>query len=620
MHQLGFELLVGLLFALALAIALVALPCAIVITLALNRLFRSRVGRSMRATGGAAVYPERHQPSSHGPPGELEIQPTATTPERAKAVRAVPLLAEVRRQARRLAALYATAASVYPLLLAAAFIVTSDFSPTHNEILKFVLLYSWSVLLFGTPVALAPTVVLKRQPRFLILAVVGLVIAMWAWGRSIGADPVGLWLMIAGVPTGAVLLLNTRHLRAIGPTVFAATLLVLYGFGAGAAYGALYVLDAIGPLQFVREDLAPLPLLDASTTYLTWLSNLPRDQMWAEISTLLSNPRGVMDVASPDRLTAKLQLQFFGIWLTATAVGAATAWAFVRWLARRYQARRASDQMLTIDVLLLIFTVPVFLVYSATPDWIIVSGALAGFLGYKLFARWSLRHRRGAALLVTARTLLLLRVFGFERRTQRLLEDLGQRWRYLGPIRLIGGTDLAYTTIEPHEFFEFLNGRLSRAFVKGRDDLESRLSENTAAPDPDGLFRIEDFYCHEATWRMTVSRLARDADAVLMDLRGFTPANRGCIFEIEQLIGSVFLHRIVLLVDSSTDLPFLEQTLQGAWRGMPGDSPNAVAGTHRLHVLQTSANHSRTLDSLLGLLCESFGERTGPRGYAPTAS
>jgi hypothetical protein len=189
-----------------------------------------------------------------------------------------------------------------------------------------------------------------------------------------------------------------------------------------------------------------------------------------------------------------------------------------------------------------------------------------------------------------------------------LLEDLGQHWRYLGPIRLIGGTDLADVPIEPHEFFEFLNGGLSRAFVTGREDLESRLAERTAAPDPDGLFRVEDFFCHEATWLRTVARLARKADAVLMDLRGFTPTNRGYIFEITQLIASVSLHRIMLLVDGSTDMPFLEQTLQGAWRVMPGNSPNAVAGKHRPHVLQAWVNHGRTLDSLLGLLCESFGE------------
>ena len=119
---------------------------------------------------------------------------------------------------------------------------------------------------------------------------------------------------------------------------------------------------------------------------------------------------------------------------------------------------------------------------------------------------------------------------------------------------------------------------------------------------------------------MTVSRLAREADAVLMDLRGFTPANRGCIFEIEQLIASVSLHRIVLLVDGSTDVPFPEQTLQGAWHAMPGDSPNAVAGRHRLQGLQASTNRGRTLDVLLGLLCESFGDRAEPRGSTLTVS
>src|SRR4029077_1819779 len=117
-----------------------------------------------------------------------------------------------------------------------------------------------------------------------------------------------------------------------------------------------------------------------------------------------------------------------------------------------------------------------------------------------------------------------------------LLEDLGQRWRYLGPIRLISGPDLAHATIEPDEFYDFLSGRLSRAFIKDKADLESRLCLDTNIADLDGLFRIQDIFCHDDTWKMTVSRLAGDADAVFMDLRGFTPSNRGCIFEIQQLI------------------------------------------------------------------------------------
>jgi hypothetical protein len=104
---------------------------------------------------------------------------------------------------------------------------------------------------------------------------------------------------------------------------------------------------------------------------------------------------------------------------------------------------------------------------------------------------------------------------------------------------------------------------------------------------------------------MTVGRLAQDAAAVLMDLRGFSPANQGCIFEIEELLATVPLQRIVLLVDRMSDLPFLEQTLQDAWRALPGESPNAAPGTHRLRILHATGRPRRTLATLLGLLCES---------------
>jgi hypothetical protein len=76
------------------------------------------------------------------------------------------------------------------------------------------------------------------------------------------------------------------------------------------------------------------------------------------------------------------------------------------------------------------------------------------------------------------------------------------------------------------------------------------------------------------------------------------------------------LHRIVLLADSSTDIPFLEQTLRRAWSTLPHDSPNAGAGRHSLCILQASPS-GRTLDVLLGLLCETFDR--APRAAAPRA-
>lgn len=610
-HQFA-ELGVALLF----WIVLIVLPLTIVIALALVRLFRARVKRSMRATVGASVNPETYQPAPSGPRGELKIAVIGVTRERNHGARPTPLLAQLWRHARQLALIYAGAVCVQPLMLGAVLVVAVGFAPTHNVIMKFALLYIGFFLVNATPMVLASTMIFKRQLRFLILAVLALISVLWAFDKAIGGDLVGIWLLIAGVPTGAVLLLNTRRLRAVGPIVFAATLFSGYCTVAGAVYAIVPAWNAIGPMRFVREDLAQLPFHEGMQRYLNEILSLPRPEMRAEIRAFVSNPMSIIRPAHPQAITTKIKLEVFGIPLVTTALGAIASFAFVRWLAVHYQTRRASDQMLTVDALMTIFTLSSLLTLVAAFGWLAGACALATFTGYLLFAHYWLQRHQLFAPLAEPRTLLLLRVFGFDRRTQRLLEDLGQHWRYLGPIRLIGGVDLAYSTIEPYEFFEFLNRRLTRTFIKSRDDLESRLSENVPSPDPDGLFRIEDFYCYDDTWRMTVSSVAREADAALMDLRGFSPTNRGCIFEIGQLLASVSVQRILLLIDRSTELSFLEQTLQDAWLAMPSDSPNFVAGEHRLRVLLASSSHRRTLDTLLNLLCESptVPTKTGSTG------
>ena len=609
MRQFGFDLWVELGLVLIAYMALLALPFAILVTLALIRWYRYRVARSMRATAGAAPPPDRSLPQDAAP-GELRIERVAASSATANAARAMPLVATARHRLRRRALSYALAATSFPLVLAAAFIVSLDLAVERNLLLTYTLLLAFFLLVFATPAVLAPLVVVRREPRVLLLGVVLLLALQQAGDRFLGTDMTGLWLMVAAVPCAAVLLLNGRRLRAVGPVVFAATLLLFYGLAAGQAYGALYALEVIGPVRFAREDLAGLPFLEAEQAYLGWLFSLPAEAMLEELSALLADPLHVIQVENADALDAMTLAGFVAIALALSLVGVAAAWGFMRWLAARYRARRASDQMLTIDVLMLIFAIPMLLINLFPFDWIKVSGTLAGLLGYKLVAGVGLRRRALAALSPAPHTLLLLRVFGFDRRTQSLLEDLGRRWRHLGPIHLIGAPDAAYGTIEPHEFFDFLNGRLSRAFIKDRADLESRLVASSASPDPDGLFRIDDFFCHDDSWRMTVARLARDASAVLMDLRGFTAANQGCILEIEELIAAVPIARIVLLVDRSTDLPALERTLERAWRIRPDQSPNRGPGEHRLRLLQASPRRLRTLHTLLGLLCAAG--RTAP--------
>jgi hypothetical protein len=620
MPEASLALEAGILFAL-----LLALPLGYIITLTIIGLFRYRVGRAMRETAGVRPSSENlniGQLTPGKPQSELDLEFIRPTPKTACAARALPVLTEARRHATELARIYAAAACAYPLVVTFVFLEWLSSVPKQHVVLTFALLITNHFLTTATPAILALMMVLRRQVRFLVLAfflqilALGVflqILASWGYDRP-WPSAVSLIFACGGVPTVAVLFLNIRRLRAIGPVVVAAILLLLCGFGVGAFHAITHMLDVIGPVKFIQQDLAQLTFLDAALRWWDEVSRLPANEMLAKVSALASDPSSVAQAANPERLTTSEKVFGLAIGLGGLSVGIAVAWAFVRWLAVSYQARRASDQMLAIDVLLVIFTAFMFLIVVTGGLSISAAAMLAGFAGYKISAKLQLRFRERRAPAVAARTLLLLRVFGFSRRTQRLLEDLGRRWRYLGPIRLIGSTDVAFATIEPHEFFEFLNGRLTRAFVKGQNDLDERMRKSAASPDPDGLFRVDDFFCHDDTWGTTVVHLARKADAVLMDLRGFTPKNRGCVFEIEQLIAFIPLRRVVLLVDDSTDLPFLETTLHAIWRVMPGDSANALLSKQRLRILRASSAHRRTLDTLLGLLCESFEGQPGVAG------
>ena len=70
-------------------------------------------------------------------------------------------------------------------------------------------------------------------------------------------------------------------------------------------------------------------------------------------------------------------------------------------------------------------------------------------------------------------------------------------------------------------------------------------------------------------------RLVPAADVVLMDLRGFSVAHLGCVFELNQLMNLVPLKSILLLADGLTDMCLLEETIQRAWRNLHHSAPSA---------------------------------------------
>ena len=264
---------------------------------------------------------------------------------------------------------------------------------------------------------------------------------------------------------------------------------------------------------------------------------------------------------------------------------AVLAWWLVRRVASSYQRKQTSDQMLTLDSLWLLVTVLEVLFQMGASGLASLLFFLA-FLGYKLVLRWSLKDTARHRQPMQPVPMLLLRVFGHTKRTRTLTDQVGLTWRHTGPINMIGGTDLATALLEPDELMAFWSRKLRRGFITSSQDLDARLQNLDDKPDPDGRYRINEFFCHDNTWQMTVHQLAQSSKVVLMDLRGFGSQNRGCKFELSMLLSEVPLAKVVLLVDKTTRIDDLQALLQTLWAALPSTSPNRKLTHPVLHLFR----------------------------------
>jgi len=279
-------------------------------------------------------------------------------------------------------------------------------------------------------------------------------------------------------------------------------------------------------------------------------------------------------------------------------------WLVLRWVRWQYQKQMISEQIITLDALWLIYSVVtgISLVFGGVA-WALVP--LAAFLIYKILTvigfRWLTRQHK----LPETPCLLLLRVFSLGRRSEQLFDAVSTHWRYLGKIHLIAGPDLATTTIEPHEFLDYISGNLGHNFIDSAGKLETALGNSKNHPDDDGRYRVEEFFCYGDTWQMVLTRLQDTCDAVLMDLRGFTPQNAGCIFEINTLIDHLLLDQVIFTVDDTTNRDFLQTTIESAWQKVANDSPNRLLADPTLTLFEYQSEKNLPLDRLLETLCES---------------
>lgn len=266
------------------------------------------------------------------------------------------------------------------------------------------------------------------------------------------------------------------------------------------------------------------------------------------------------------------------------ALGSPLAWSWAKVMRLGQAAGWVTDQSLVIDAIWLFQS----LLLTLSISWTLGVAGLWGmsvFGVYKLVSWWGMRGAAQAAHQHRPRRLLLLRVFNRHdaqgrlqsrrRDSERLFDALAARWRYAGPIYMIGAPDLASSTIDPDEFLDFVSGKLKQRFIIEADDLCKRLASLTDRSDVEARWPVTDFFCGNEAWRPAVQALMARSDIVVMDLRDFGDDNKGCLFELQALTDLVPAVRIALIVGPNTQKDFLRQTLAQCLDNTPAHSPNA---------------------------------------------
>jgi hypothetical protein len=323
------------------------------------------------------------------------------------------------------------------------------------------------------------------------------------------------------------------------------------------------------------------------------------------VVTLVGNNRTLLKALS--ELSMSIGLGAVGtmvlLHLLGFAAFAIIGWMILSTLRSLYELKRISEQSITIDAVWLVFGIvnSIGLVFQGHL-WIL--GGVAAYVVYKfvaagLFKLFGIARRSQ----FSGRRLLLLRVFALGKRSEELYDKLGKSWRTVGSIQMIAGPDLATSSIEPHEFLDFLTGKLDRRFIDSGRTLDLRINQMDLRPDKEGQFRVTEFFCHDDTWKMSLARLADESDVVLMDLRGFSPANTGCIFEIKELFNVVALSSLVFVLDDTTDQTFMEQTMQQAWREIKDRSPNRRLNAGKISLVGLSGMSHTGYHNLLYAIC-----------------
>jgi len=538
-------------------IVIVSAILTAVVSIFLLWFYRRAVVRAMNALAGVSVESLDQSISSKAAAPENISFPAVSIVDLAsdggKDNHSNGLYLKAIRSVNQVTLAYALAGLVYALVFTVVKMIHAGDGFYPFRFMLLFSIYCWPVIL--TSILVNPTYLKRILGLYAALLIALGAIALFRNPGTLGAgELILLWLIMNGPATVLLLTFLNRKVRAVGPIVLVFMIIATAGGTVfftliGNSQNALHIFAALGAMLHLSTSIIVFFILLAGFV-------------------------------------------LFGVF----------GWIMLRFLGYKYQQKRMSEQSITIDAIYLLFCIlgSIDSVFEGG-GWFF-SGLLAFALykftlhfAIKFFSRKDNRNSVGQRL-------LLLRVFSLGKRSERFFDAISTVWLRTGSISLIAGPDLATSTVEPHEFLDFMGGHLSRQFVQGETDLEQRIAGMDNRSDPDGRYRANEFFCRADTWQMAMQRLARGSDAVLMDLRSFSAKNRGCLYELQQLFNIISLRRLLFVIDESTDRVFLEMTIRDMWKTLLPYSPNANVSQPVVRCFSVRQGNHEETGKLLSIL------------------
>jgi hypothetical protein len=275
------------------------------------------------------------------------------------------------------------------------------------------------------------------------------------------------------------------------------------------------------------------------------------------------------------------------------------AFSLINLLKYFYQKGIFSVLQLQIDSYILIYSMYVSSIEASIGNKAYLL-LLVSFLIYKTTQIVLFKYMDKKSLI--GRKMLFLRVFDLNLKGEMFFNSLEKYWRFIGPVQLISGPDLIYSTVEPHEVVAYLGGSLQHQFCKNETQVVQNIAQIKSGHNFDLSYQTNELYCDKGNWKLVLQKLVLLNDVIIMDLRSFNDSNKGCIYEITQLCTIANFQDVFFIVDDTTDMELFSNTITSTMSKLDQTSPNNSNDTCKINYYNLNIVDAHSIEELMGVI------------------